>query len=162
MMKTSGSDETQFKDASFVVDRNEIYLTDDITSEIGTTYVLEITYEKPLSSSEESAIIKPFIWRKNGQMNWEVHIPMEEPTFKMDINLFGTKDDCSNVFRHLYYVRQGNYPFAFYLNGASIDVFKETILKRENESIPIDVFFPKFIEWSTSGGEVNRDWYLKK
>ena len=39
--------------------------------------------------------------------------------------------------------------------------FEETILKRENESKSIDQFFPGFLEWSTSGGTTNQDWYLR-
>ena len=40
-------------------------------------------------------------------------------------------------------------------------MFKETILKRENESKPIDELFPHFLEWSISGGTTNQDWYIK-
>ena len=86
---------------------------------------------------------------------------MEAPTAKMNTSYFGQNDDCSDPAKGLYFVRQGNYPFAFYLKGANIDVFKETILKRENESKPIDKLFPRFLEWSTSGGTTNQDWYIK-
>jgi LruC domain-containing protein len=61
----------------------------------------------------------------------------------------------------LYFVREGNYPFAFYLHGVNISVFENTILKRENESKRIDEFFPEFLEWSISNGAKNQDWYLK-
>jgi LruC domain-containing protein len=86
---------------------------------------------------------------------------MEAPTAKMNTSYFGKNDDCSDPANKLYFVREGNYPFAFYLKGANIDVFKETILKRENESKPIDELFPRFLEWSTSGGTTNQDWYIK-
>ena len=65
-----------------------------------------------------------------------------------------------NLLNGLYFVREGNYPFAFCLKGADISVFEETILKRENESISIDQFFPGFLNWSESGGKTNQDWYL--
>jgi hypothetical protein len=42
----------------------------------------------------------------------------------------------------------------------SIDAFKETVLKRENESRRIDEFFPGFLEWSISEGKKNSDWYM--
>jgi LruC domain-containing protein len=86
---------------------------------------------------------------------------MEAPTTKMNTSYFGKDDDCSDQIHGLFFVRQGNYPFAFYLKNADINAFKETILKRENESIPIDQFFPGFLDWSTSGGTTNQDWYLK-
>lgn len=71
------------------------------------------------------------------------------------------EDDCSDPSKNLYFVREGNYPFAFYLHGANISVFENTILKRENESKRIDEFFPGFLEWSTSNGTKNQDWYIK-
>ncbi len=56
----------------------------------------------------------------------------------MNFGYFGKDDDCSKPSQGLYFVRSGNYPFAFYLEGASISAFEETILKRENESRRID------------------------
>ena len=137
------------------------YLTDDIKREIGSTYILELTYNTPLELSSQMASIQPFIYRSEGIANWELHIPMEAPTARMNTSYFGKNDDCSDQIHELYFVRQGNYPFALYLKGADIDTFKETILKRENESIPIDQFFPGYLDWSISGGETNQDWYLK-
>ena len=86
---------------------------------------------------------------------------MEAPTAKMNTSYFGKGDDRSNSDKGLYFVRQGNYPFAFYLKGADISAFEETILKHENESKPIDELFPHFLEWSISNGNTNRDWYLR-
>ena len=136
------------------------YLTDDIKREIGSTYILELTYKTPLKLSSQMASIQPFIYRSEGTVNWELHIPMEAPTARMNTSYFGKNDDCSDQIHELYFVRQGNYPFALYLKGADIDIIKETILKRENESIPIDQFFPGFLEWSVSGGDSSQDWYL--
>ena len=147
--------------ASFTKDGNIYYLTEDFKGELGTTYILELTYGTALSSSSDLASIQPFIYRSEGEQNWEVHIPMEAPTYKMNLSYFGKDDDCSDPSSGLYFVRSGNYPFAFYLKGADIKVFEETILKRENESVPIDQLFPGFLEWSTSGGTTNQDWYIK-
>lgn len=159
-MKKIAPGSTVAEEASFVKDRAVYYLTDDIKAEIGTTYILELIYDTKIKSSQ-MASIQPFIYRSEGNdEKWEVHIPMEAPTAKMNLNYFGKDDDCSDLVNQLYYVREGNYPFAFYLKNADIDAFKETILKRENESIPIDEFFPGFIEWSTSGGTKSTDWYL--
>ena len=152
---------TEAVDASFATEGNIYYLTEDFKGELGTTYILEITYKTPLSSSAELASIQPFIYRSEGNQNWEVHIPMEAPTANMNTNYFGKGDDRSNPDNGSYFVRQGDYPFAFYLMGADISAFEGTILKRENESRSIDQFFPSFLEWSKSQGEKNRDWYLK-
>ena len=86
---------------------------------------------------------------------------MEAPTAKMNTTYFGTEDDASDPSKGLYFVREGNYPFAFYMHGVNISVYEETILKRENESKPIDELFPRFMDWSTSGGTTNQDWYIK-
>jgi LruC domain-containing protein len=146
------------------------YLTDDITknenkaSGEGVTYVFEITYQNAVDKGQST--IKPFLWRKESGKQTEVHIPWEEPTSKVDRSLFGTKADKSNSNitkngKKMYYVGSGEFPFAFYLEGVSIDAFKETVLKRENESKRIDTFFPEFLEWSISEGKKNSDWYLK-
>ena len=161
-MKKIAPESTDTVDASFEKDGDVYYLTNDVKGEIGTTYILELTYETPLTSSDQLASIQPFIFRaEEDNKNWEVHIPMEAPTSKMNFNYFGKYDDCSNPDAGLYFVRSGDYPFAFYLKGADISVFEETILKLDNESKPIDVLFPYFIEWSTSGGTKHQDWYLK-
>ena len=160
-MKKMAPEAAEAEDANFTKDGNVYHLTEDFTGELGTTYILELTYNTPLNSSEELASIQPFIYRREGDKNWEVHIPMEAPTAKMKTSYFGKGDDRSNPDNGLYFVRQGNYPFAFYLKGADISVFEETILKRENESKSIDQLFPHFLDWSISNGETNQDWYLR-
>ena len=147
------------------------YLTDDITKNEnsatgeGVTWVFEVTYTEAVETGKTR--IKPFLWRKldNGK-NLEVHIPWESPTDNnVDKSLFGTSADKSNPSitkngKKMYYVRSGEFPFAFYLEGVSIDVFKRTVLKRENESKRIDTFFPQFLDWSISDGKQNSNWYL--
>lgn len=160
-MKKIAPESTVTEVASFETEGNIYYLTEDFTGELGTTYILELTYTNPLSSSADLASIQPFIYRTEGNQNWEVHIPMEAPTANMNTSYFGKGDDRSNPANGLYFVRQGNYPFGFYLKGADISAFEETILKRENESISIDQFFPGFLDWSISGGTTNQDWYLR-
>ena len=148
------------------------YLTDDITKDEnvntgeGVTYVFEVTYTTGLTTS--GTTIRPFLWRKlNNGKQLEVHLPWNSPTSKADTSLFGTKADKSDPSvtrsngQKMYYVGNGEFPFAFYLEGVNIDVFRETILKRENESLRIDVFFPDFLALSISNGKQNSDWYLK-
>ena len=142
------------------------YLTDDITKDEGTTYVFEVTYSEAVHKGQ--CTIRPFLWRKldNGKQ-LEVHLPWLDPTSKADMSLFGTKADKSDPSvtksnnQKMYYVGEGKFPFAFYLEGVSIDAFKSTTLKLENESKRIDTFFPEFLEWSISEGKKNSNWYLK-
>ena len=161
LMKKIQKGSTEVEEASFTKEGNVYYLTNDFKGELGTTYILELTYNSALSSSSKMASIQPFIFRSEGESNWEVHVPMEAPTTKMNLNYFGTEDDCSEPGKGLYFVRSGNYPFAFHLKGANISVFEETILKRDNEKKRIDELFPDFLEWSTSGGKTNQNWYIK-
>ena len=161
VMKKIKPESTETEEASFTKDGNVYYLTEDFNGELGTTYILELNYSSALTSAEKLASIQPFIYRREGDKNWEVHIPMEAPTAKMNTSYFGKGDDRSNPEKGLYFVRQGNYPFAFYLEGANISAFEETILKRENESKAIDMLFPDFLKWSNSNGETNQDWYLR-
>ena len=147
-------------------------MTDDITkgenkaTGEGVTWVFEVTYTKAINKGQTT--IRPFLWRKleNGKQ-LEVHLPWNEPTKKVDTTLFGTLADRSNPStkrsngQKMYYVGSGEFPFAFYLEGVNIDVFKNTILKAENESKRIDTFFPQFLDWSISEGKRNSDWYLK-
>lgn len=145
--------------ANFTKDGDYYYITEDITAELGTTYIFEVAYSSPVSLSN-SATVQPFLFRKeNDGKQWEVHIPGEAPTSKMNTSYFGQGDDKSKPSAKKYFVRSGDYPFAFYMDNARIDYF-EDILKRENESNPIDTFFPEFIGWSTSKGKQNQDWYL--
>ena len=145
---------------SFTKEDNVYLLTKNITTELGATYVFEITYSSG-QTMENLSSIKPFIYRdeENGK-RWEVHIPYEKPTSKMNMDYFGKDDDSSNPSKGEYYVRNGAYPFAFYLSGAKADQFIGTILNRANENRPISEFYPRFISWSTSKGANNTDWYL--
>ena len=68
-------------------------------------------------------------------------------------------DDLSEPSKGIYYVREGNYPFAFFLSGVTVEPFKSTILDRNNESIKIDEMYPRFLRWSTTFGEEEKDWY---
>ena len=154
-------------DAQFKVDGNVYLLTDDMINEINVTYILELTYASGINDGN-AAKVKPFIYRdETNNKRWEVHIPMEAPTDKMNFSYFGTSDDNSDPEKGLYYVRKGNYPFSFFLADVTVDVFKNTILKGDmnkhdksgNEGKSIDQFFPKFIDWSQSNGAKSKDWY---
>lgn len=144
---------------TFTKEGNTYLLTDDIKGELGTTYILELIYKTGIETSN-IASIQPFIYRTEGEGRWEVHIPFEAPTSKMITGYFGTLDDKSVPAEGKYYVRNSNYPFAFYLEGVSIDTFKETLLLRANESVKISDLYPSFLPWVKSNGVEHADWYL--
>lgn len=135
------------------------YLTDDVSRYLGYTYIITVIYDKAQKMSN-LAEYEPFIWREqeNGT-HWEMHLPFCKPTDKMDTSLFGTQDDKSVPSEGKYFVRNSVYPFAFYLANARAENFTETILK-EGENKPISTYYPEFLQWSTSNGIKNPDWYL--
>lgn len=146
------------KEAPFTRQDNVILLTDNVKSHMGLDYKLTLKY--PNAIKKEEASIKPFIWRKSENGNWEVHIAKEKPTSLVDNSFFGKDDDCSVLDKGIYYVREGNYPFAFFLAGATEhDV--ERLLDSANESKIIGEVYPLYDSWSTSGGTTNPDWYKK-
>jgi LruC domain-containing protein len=142
------------------------YLTNDVKGEIGSTYILELNYSKGLTSSNDLATVEPFIYRQEADdKQWEVHIPFEAPTGKMNFNYFGKDSDASDYSdpnNLKYYVRDSDYPFAFFLSGITIDSFKNTILRYQNERKEISILYPDFLEWSTSSGIEKTEWYLMK
>ena len=156
-MKTIKNSEVS--EVQFEQDGNVYLLTDNILANVGTQYIIELYYSGGIAQNK-TADVYPFIYRNEDGGRWEVHIPFEAPTSKMITGYFGTLDDCSDINRAVFYVRAGNYPFAFYLSGVNIDPFKNTILLRANESKHIDVLYPEFMEWATSGGTKNKSWYL--
>ncbi len=154
----SGSDDEET--VTFENDGSIYYLTNDVKAELGTTYILELFYKDGVGK-DDLASVEPFIFRKEANdQEWEVHIPYEVPTAKMDFSYFGKGDDASKVNDNIFFVRSGNYPFAFYLAGVNIDAFKDTILLRANESKMIDKLYPDFLDWSLSKGTEKPQWYL--
>ena len=155
MKKVKGGVESE---VNFTKDGNEYLLTEDITGELGTEYVLELNYENGITD-QQTASVKPFIFRNqdNGK-RWEVHIVGEAPTSKMDTSLFGTEDDLSDPSQGKYFVREGNYPFAFYLNNATVSDIAR-ILDRANESKSIDQLFSGYMNWVNTGGDADSKWY---
>ena len=146
------------KEANFEKDGNTYLLTDNITGTLLTQFIIEFEYSGGITESQKSTV-KPFIYRNKDGGRWEVHIPFEAPTSKMITSLFGTEDDLSDPSKGIYYVREGYYPFAFFLSGTTIEPFKNTILLRDNEKKPINELYRDFLEWSTSNGSKKSGWY---
>jgi len=159
VMKKILPGETEAKTANFRKDGDVYYIIDDVKSELGATYIFEVTYNKAWAN-ESLAEFEPFVYREQEDgTQWEVHLPNHAPTSKMDFSLFHTDDDVSEPDQGTYYVRNSIYPFAFYLANAKAEYFMNTILQ-EGDNKPIDVFYPGFRRWSTTNGAENPDWYL--
>ena len=166
-MKKIAPGKTDAETITFSLDPKEnglYYLTDDIRSDLNSTYIFELTYAKAQELSK-LAEIEPFIYgireNKDGEhTRWEVHLPGYGPTEHMDMSYFRTHDDFSVYHPGGWYKSNSDYPFAFYLNSATAEDFFDTILNPANESVPISQFYPGFIPWSKSKGATNADWYL--
>lgn len=152
--------EKEFTETNFTFekDNNVFILTDNVKDDMGAEYKVILNYDSPITTSSEA---QPFIFKNEADgQRWKVHIPKEKPTSKMNMSLFQTNDDASQPNKNIYYVRSGNYPFAFFLSGAN-EKDIEKLLQSENERVPIDQLYKDYESWVTSNGKNNQDWYKK-
>lgn len=128
----------------------------------GTTFEVRTVFNSPMSPYKG---FNPFIvvckdkgWMEQGRT--EVHLPKYAPTPKADTSMFGKEDDASDIGKGLYYVREGNYPFAIKLKGieSATEPVPGFVVPIENKAI--DVTYPNFIKWVESNGTESTDWYL--
>ncbi|UKK47454.1 LruC domain-containing protein [Prevotella sp. E9-3] len=159
-MKKVAANSNDTIETTFQKDGSVYLLTNDVKGELGTTYIIEINYDGGFNVMSKTATVKPFIFRDEAEGRWEVHVPFEAPTKNMNTSLFGTVDDRSVPAEGKYFVRDSDYPFAFYMHGVQLANFKETILKKDNERTKISDIYPTFLNWSQSKGNNNADWYL--
>lgn len=154
--------ENDFTEANLQYEENEkVYiLTDDVKLNMGAEYRITVNYNETVPVTKESEV-QPFIFRyKDNGKRWEVHLPRQEPTSKVDESDFGKGDDASKPNQGIYYVRSGSYPFAIFLSGANENDLSK-MLDRTNESVHIDQLYSGYTEWATSNGTKNQDWYKK-
>lgn len=153
-----------FEAADFERDGKVVLLTPDVKETMGATYRITAKYDAPVAEAQ-AGTIKPFIYRTDRDgvgagKRWEVHIPYEAPSAQAEMSFFGTNDDKSIPENGIYYVRAENYPFAFFLSGATdADVAK--LLDQANEKSPIDQVYPAYAGWAASNGQENKNWYKK-
>ena len=141
------------------------YVIPDTKKNPGLTYTVEFLhipdgspqyYER--NYKDYKSQIDVFLYRKEGDKNWEVHTKGMEPTPKMNFDYFGKGDDLSKPSEGIYYVRAGNYPYALFLNGQQID--KMSILfDIKNEGFTLDMMYPKYTKWVETEGIENSNWY---
>jgi LruC domain-containing protein len=146
-----------------------ILLTDNVKSNIGSTFVVTLDYGSNSNKSvSNESTINPFIYRSESMIpgitatagkRWEVHLPMKVPTALVDPVYFGTNQDCSVPKSKVYYVLNsgGYFPFAFYLENATVSDMAP-LLNAANESSQISLLYPYFSAWAKDN-TVHRDWY---
>jgi LruC domain-containing protein len=81
----------------------------------------------------------------------ELHLIDRVPSSKMDNTWFGTKDDSSNPGQGRYYKTANNLPWALQISSS---------IPYMQEKQDISSGYLKFLEWATSNGTSNTNWYL--
>lgn len=162
----SGAEVTVTKDGSNIALNSEqdgkvILLTDDVKTGLGSTYVVTVDYGSSSTKTAETAI-NTFIYRasdKTAGKRWELHLPMQKPTDKMDYAYFGTDQDASVPASNIFYVFNsgGKFPFAFYLENAT-DENVSALRNANNESVIISQLYPEFAAWALDNTK-NKNWY---
>ena len=141
------------------------YVIPDTKKNPGLTYTVEFLhipdgspqyYER--NYKDYKSQIDVFLYRKEGDKNWEVHTKGMEPTPKMNFDYFGKGDDLSKPAEGIYYVRAGNYPYGLFLDGQQIDKMSK-IFDIENEGFTLDMMYPKYTKWVETEGKENSNWY---
>ena len=152
--------EKEFTETTFEYEpQDNVYLlTTNVKENMGTEYKVTVNYSKPISKQSEA---QAFIFKKDEDgLRWEVHIPQEMPTSKINKKYFGQGDDASKPNQSIYYVRKGNYPFAFFLSRATESDLSK-LLDSANEKTAINLLYSGYDGWVSSNGEKNKDWYKK-
>jgi len=90
---------------------------------------------------------------KNGQREFEVHLPNHPPTEQAAVTPFGTADDRSDTNAGIWYLSDHNLPWALHLPVS----FEYPI-----EQHSIHSAYHKFGDWAESGGTSFPDWYLNE
>ena len=141
------------------------YVIPDTKKNPGLTYTVEFLhipdgspkfYER--NYKDYKSKIDVFLYRKEGDKNWEVHTKGQEPTPKMNYEYFGKGDDLSKPEQGIYYVRHGNYPYALFLSGQQIDAMGK-IFDIANEGQTLEKMYPKYQKWVETEGKENKEWY---
>lgn len=116
----------------------------------GTTASVLITLTSPIAQSALTpSSFNPFLI-SNQRRAYEVHLPGYTPTNKANTQLFGTGDDSSVPGSGRYYLSADNWPWAINFSDQFIYPL---------ETISINIAYPNFLTWASSGGTLFTDWY---
>lgn len=118
-----------------------------------TTEVIEVS-EKDNSLKPP---YNPFIFANDRSV--EVHLVNYPPTNKAAMTLFNTKDDVSNTSAGIYYIAR--FDGKVQLMPFGINLPNVLDFNIPAEKVKIYDTYPGFIEWVTSNGTKNKDWYKK-
>ena len=158
------ADEEKFSVLNTTYDTNDkvVVLANDVNNNKGAEYKVKVIHAEESPVEKQTIEAEPFIFRAENSSDavawWEVHLTGYKPTSKMNFGYFNTGDDCSQPDKDIFYVRKGNYPFAFFLAGATDEDLKP-MLDPDNESTPINELYSGYSDWVTNNGTTNTDWY---
>ena len=160
----NGTEKNQSKAVIMVFDNSHTVLkhvgtSTGVNTVPGDEYVTPVTFnisfelKTPIASSIfGSAPYNPFIF-VNGDRTREVHLPKAKPTDLVNLKLFGTHDDNTDVnsgnynMSNLYLPWVINIPVQFTYPIEKADITKAYLM---------------FNDWVTSKGTVYTDWYIDK
>jgi LruC domain-containing protein len=92
----------------------------------------------------------PFIFNTHDD-SLEIHLPNQPPSERANLSFFNQQDDTSELMTDRFYKTKENLPWA--LNIPFQWCYPA-------EEVNINQAYDQFMNWATSGGENNRDWYL--
>lgn len=161
-VKAVGDEDFSALETTYDATDRVVVLTNDVNTNKGAEYKVKVIHAENSPVEKETIDAEPFIFRAENSGDavawWEVHLTGYKPTSKMNFGYFNTGDDCSQPDKDIFYVRKGNYPFSFFLAGATDEDLKP-MLDPNNESIPIDKLYSGYSGWVTGNGTTNTDWY---
>jgi LruC domain-containing protein len=109
-----------------------------------------VKFGTPVPSTDLGVVpFNPFLI-SNLRRGYEIHLPNNAPTSKVNSTLFGTGDDKSSTAIGRYYLSTENLPWAL----SFTDAFSYPIETRR-----ITDAYLRFQEWAVSGGVSYKDWY---
>lgn len=119
-------------------------------------YSLSIEFNSPVSKDVVGLPpFDPFIFAIDGQPHggyenrgWEVHLKEFSGTSLFNSSYMGTQDDNSNAVNS--FVSGNNMPWA-------VNIADKVFVPKEK--IDISVAYPQFVQWVTSSGLMNTQWY---
>ncbi|MFZ4454861.1 MAG: LruC domain-containing protein [Bacteroidales bacterium] len=158
-VESNGVEAGQTKAVVPIVDRvNDLFggqtMVNTILSSAKLPYVtvpVNVTFKSAVSlSSLGSAPYNPFIV-VDEMRGKEVHLPGQQPTDLVSLNLLSTGIDLTNFSLNRFYVADQSYPWALHIP----ELFDYPI-----EQHAIDEVFYNFGKWVTSGGVLSPGWYL--
>ena len=135
-------------EAGTAPDETVIFVAGNTIEMEGDVIELGIDFNTPISYEDLGLVpFNPFLI-SNATRATEVHLPDMPPTSKAAS--LGTNDDDSDPSQNRYYKTTKNLPWA-------LNIFDDFVPPQE--SIPITIEYPKFVNWANSGGTQDLDWY---